>query len=85
MKCHICGEEGKLSQAPYPIPISNCYCNICYELEGIAYDVWATLYPQESKYNAPVPIMKTIEDKPPDCLSLTLEEVKEFFVKKLER
>ena len=83
-KCIVCGEPGELAQAPYPLPYSECYCNICYELESIAYSVWRNMYPEIHKFNAPVPIMESQEDIPPDCLSLTLEQVKDFFRSKLE-
>ena len=83
MKCVVCGDAGQLAQAPYPLPFSECYCDTCYELEWIAYCVWREMFPNEPKFKAPVPIIKSLDDIPPYCLWLKLEEVQEFYRNKL--
>ena len=81
-KCSACGEDGKFAQAPYPLPYSDCWCDTCCELEGIAYVVWRDMFPDEHKFNVPFPFLTSVEDIPPDCLTLNLEEVKTFYREK---
>lgn len=82
-RCVVCKKPGEVTQAPYPLPISECYCDICYELEHIAYWVWREMFPNEPKWNAPVPIIKSLDDIPSYCLFLSLKEVQEFYKDKL--
>jgi hypothetical protein len=82
-KCSICGENGKFSQSPYPVPFSDVYCDTCYELEEIAFNVWCDLFPETSLMNMPIPFTRTKQDLPPNYLEMTLEQVQEFYRRKL--
>ena len=78
-KCRCCGGPGILAQGPWPVPFSECYCDICYELEAIAFQVWLELNPEPEQW-PPIPFMESKEDMP---LSKSLEEIKAFFRNKL--
>lgn len=84
-KCSCCGSSGRLTQGPWPIPVSWVYCSTCYELEGIAYSVWRRLNPDKLKTEAPIPFMKSLEDYPPDVLCMSYKEIEEHFRQVLDR
>lgn len=75
-KCYVCKEEGIISQGPWPLPITECYCNKCFALESLAYTVWRKLFPEISKFNAPIPIIRSMADIPSECIDVTFEEMK---------
>jgi len=81
--CACCGEPGKLTQGPWPLPKSECYCNDCFDLEGIAFNVWRELNPTIHKSAAPIPFLKSKADWPPNAYAMTGEEVKTWFKEKM--
>jgi hypothetical protein len=86
MICECCGEaEGKLSQAPWPFPLSTCHCNDCYALEGVAFGVWRELNPDMPKFNAPTPFLKGKIDYPPESLKGNILGLREWFKNKFTK
>jgi hypothetical protein len=65
--------------------MSDTYCDDCYALESMAYGVWRELHPELHKFSAPVPFMRSRDDRPPDAIEKTAEEIKAFFREKLSK
>ena len=85
--CECCGEPtGRCTQAPYPMPLSNCLCDDCHALESIAFGVWRELNPGISTFNAPIPFLKGKQDYPPEILKGAgkAAELKDWFRQKLK-
>ena len=80
----ICGKPGEVTQCPYRVPYSDCYCNLCWDLESIASFVWHELNPDKMKYDMPFPFLKSKEEIPDGIKDWELEEVKNFFRDKLK-
>jgi hypothetical protein len=78
LPCEGCGEPGRNTQGPWPLPVSMTFCDLCYEMEGIAYNVWRELNPKIGKYAGSLPLLK-ITGIPDNPTSLSLDELKEFF------
>ena len=77
--CRICGAPGILAQGPWPVPISDAFCDTCFELERIAWWVWRRLNPGKAKIEAPIPFMKSKDDYPPDVFNKSVLEIETYF------
>lgn len=77
--CLCCKQPGKFGQGPWPLPVSECYCDDCFTMEGIVYGVWRDLNPGVYKFAAPIPFLWSKADWPPNAYEMTREQVQAWF------
>jgi hypothetical protein len=83
--CLVCGGVGRTAQGPWPLPFSMPFCDLCYELEGIAYDLWRSKNWQSAaaKFSCPIPLLDNFGCWPEDIKSWSLDKVKEYLLEKV--
>lgn len=82
MKCETCDADGRLTQGPWPLAMSICFCDLCYEMESWAFVIWRETNPETPKVQCKVPVLE-ITGIPDDPESLSLDELKSFFREKI--